>query len=252
MSRRPAGLGLLLALAACATPTVAEPPPVATFSIAAWDPEAKEYGVAVASRFLAVGHVVPWVAADAGAIATQAWANTSFGPKGLALLRAGKPATDVLAELLAADPQAARRQVGIVDAKGGVAAHTGDGCMAWAGHRTGEGFACQGNILAGPQVVEAMAAAFPKARGDLADRLLAALAAGDRAGGDSRGRQSAALYVARAEGGYSGFNDRLIDLRVDDHADPVTELARLNRLHRAARGISGVRRPADTPPPTPK
>ena len=245
MNRRLTGLGLLPALAACAAPPAAGPPPVATFSIAAWDPEAKEYGVAVASRFLAVGAVVPWVAADAGAVATQAWANTSFGPKGLALLRAGKPAADALAELLAADSDSARRQVGIVDARGGVAAHTGSGCMAWAGHRTGEGFTCQGNILTGPQVVEAMAAAFGKARGDLADRLIAALAAGDRAGGDSRGRQSAALYVARAEGGYSGFNDRLVDLRVDDHPDPVGELGRLNRLHRAARGISGVRRKGD-------
>ena len=224
-------------------------PPVATFSIVAVNTASGEMGVAVASKFLAVGAVVPWARAGVGAIATQAWANTTFGPKGLELLAAGKSAKEALAALLASDPRAARRQVGLVDAKGRAAAHTGTGCFDWAGHRIGDGYTCQGNILTGRSVVDAMSAAFEQAPGDLADRLLAALAAGDAAGGDSRGRQSAAVYVVRPRGGYGGFNDVLVDLRVDDRANPVKELLRLNKLHRRARGISGVRRPPTTPPP---
>jgi uncharacterized Ntn-hydrolase superfamily protein len=186
----------------------------------------------VASKFLAVGSVVPWVRAGVGAIATQALANLAYGPDGLALLERGRPAEDALDELLAGDEQREHRQVGLVDAQGGAAAHTGAACMDWAGHVVGPGFAAQGNILAGAQVVQAIADTFTQAQGELAERLLAALQAGDTAGGDRRGRQAAALYVARAGGSYGGVLDRYIDLRVDDHADPVPELARLLRLHR--------------------
>ena len=205
---------------------------VATFSIVARDPQNGDLGVAVASKFLAVGAVVPWARAGAGAIATQALANIAYGPDGLALLERGRSAQEVLDELLAADEQRDHRQVGVVDARGGSAAHTGKECLAWAGHLVGAGFTVQGNILAGAQVIQAMAAAFVQAPGELAERLLAALRAGDEAGGDRRGRQSAALYVARAGGSYGGLLDRYIDLRVDDHTSPVPELARLLRLHR--------------------
>lgn len=203
-----------------------------TFSIVARDPANGDLGVAVASKFLAVGSVVPWARAGAGAVATQALANISYGPRGLELLAAGAPAEQALAALLADDNQREHRQVGLVDARGGAAAHTGTACMDWAGHVVGAGFTVQGNILTGPQVVESIAAAFRAATGELAERLLAALYAGDRAGGDARGRQSAALYVARAGGSYGGLLDRYIDLRVDDHLDPVPELARLLGLHR--------------------
>ncbi|MFN8504481.1 DUF1028 domain-containing protein [Kouleothrix sp.] len=207
-------------------------PIVATFSIAAHDPRNGDLGVAVASKFLSVGSVVPWAQAGAGAVATQAMANISYGPRGLALLAAGQPADAALAALLADDADREHRQAGLVDARGHAAAHTGAACMDWAGHVVGAGFAAQGNILAGPHVVDAIVAAFGAAEGELADRLLAALAAGDAAGGDRRGRQSAALYVARAGGSYGGLLDRYIDLRVDDHPAPVGELGRLLRLHR--------------------
>jgi uncharacterized Ntn-hydrolase superfamily protein len=205
---------------------------VATFSIVARDPENGDLGVAVASKFLAVGAVVPWARAGAGAVATQALANIGYGPRGLAFLAAGRPAAEALAALLADDEQREHRQVGVVDDRGGAAAHTGSACMDWAGHIVGAGFAAQGNILAGANVVEVLAQAFSAAQGPLAERLLAALAAGDQAGGDRRGRQSAALYVARTGGSYGGLLDRYIDLRVDDHPAPVPELARLLRLHR--------------------
>jgi uncharacterized Ntn-hydrolase superfamily protein len=201
--------------------------PVATFSIAATNPAAGDWGVAVASKFPAVGAVVPWARAGVGAVATQAWANVAFGPEGLGLLAAGTTAERALQELVAGDDGRDRRQVGLVDAAGVGATYTGSGCTAWAGGITGDGFACQGNILAGPEVVEEMAAGFVAAKGDLVDRLLAALEAGDAAGGDRRGRQSAALLVARDGGGYDGRNDRYIDLRVDDHAEPVQELLRI-------------------------
>jgi uncharacterized Ntn-hydrolase superfamily protein len=203
-----------------------------TFSIVARDPRNGDLGIAVASKFLAVGAVVPWAQAGAGALATQASANLAYGPGGLALMAAGTPAEAALAELLAGDPGRDHRQAGLVDARGGAAAHTGAACFEWAGHVVGEGFAVQGNILAGPQVVQAIAQAFLAADGELAERLLAGLQAGDAAGGDRRGRQSAALYVARAGGSYGGALDRYIDLRVDDHPAPVGELARLLRLHR--------------------
>lgn len=205
---------------------------VATFSIAARDPANGDLGVAVASKFLAVGAVVPWAQAGVGAVATQALANVGYGPRGLALLAEGLSAEETLRALLADDPQREQRQIGLVDERGSAAAHTGSECMDWAGHIVGEGFAAQGNILAGGHVVEAIAAAFTPARGELAERLLAALGAGDAAGGDRRGRQSAALYVARAGGSYGGYTDRYVDLRVDDHAAPVAELERLLRLHR--------------------
>jgi uncharacterized Ntn-hydrolase superfamily protein len=209
-----------------------------TFSIVAIDREAGDAGVAVASKFLAVGAYVPWVAADAGAVANQSYTNLAFGPDGLALMRGGLAAPAALGRLVAGDRDARLRQVGIVDRQGGAASHTGEGCHGWAGHRIGEGFACQGNLLAGPQVVAAMAEAFAAARGSLAARLLAALAAGDAAGGDRRGRQSAALKVARAGAGYLGGNDVLVDLRVDDGPDPVAELGRLHGLQQLYFGRS--------------
>ncbi len=205
---------------------------VATFSIVAADPAAGEFGVAVASKFLAVGAVVPWAQAGVGAVATQSYANVSFGPRGLELMASGLSASEALERLLADDPQRELRQVGLVDARGQAATFTGSGCHPWAGGRTGPGYAAQGNILTGPDVVDAMANVFESTEGPLAVRLLAALAAGDRAGGDRRGRQSAALLVVKPGGGYGGYTDRYIDLRVDDHTDPVTELERLYRIWR--------------------
>lgn len=202
-----------------------------TFSIVARDTRARQLGVAVASKFLAVGAVVPWLEAEVGAIATQALANTRYGPDGLALLREGATAGDALDSLLAGDAGRDDRQAGIVDARGRAATHTGHSCMAWAGGRTGLGYAAQGNILTGPGVVDAMAESFESSSGALADRLLLALAAGDAAGGDRRGRQSAALAVVQPEGGYGGNDNSLVDLRVDDHLDPVGELRRLHDIH---------------------
>lgn len=202
-----------------------------TFSIAAYDPEEGAWGVAVASKFLAVGAMVPWVRAGAGAVATQSYAKISFGPDGLGMMASGMSAEETLQRLLEADPGQATRQVGIVDADGRAAAHTGVKCNDWAGHRIGVGFCCQGNILTGPEVLEAMATAYMSAEGEFADRLMAALLAGDRAGGDRRGRQGAALYVAKMDGGYGGDNDRYIDLRVDDDPDPVARLEGLLTLH---------------------
>lgn len=205
---------------------------VSTFSIVGFDPNTKELGIAVQSKFLAVGAVVPWAKAKVGAIATQSWANTSYGPNGLAMLEEGKTAEEVLNALIANDPDRELRQVGIVDANGNAAAYTGNQCHNWAGHITGPYFAAQGNILVSKETVEAMADTFQSSKGDLAERLLAALAAGGRAGGDSRGEQSAALYIVKEQGGYGGFNDRYIDLRVDDHKTPIQELERIYQLHR--------------------
>ena len=205
---------------------------IATFSIVARDPGNGDLGVAVQSKFLAVGAVVPWVRADAGAIATQALANIRYGPEGLRMLADGAPAAEVLSRLVEADDERDHRQVGIVDNSGRAAAHTGSACFPWAGHAIGDGFTCQGNILAGAEVVGAMAERFEQSDGEVAERLVAALDAGQSAGGDRRGRQSAALYVARAGGSYGGLLDRYIDLRVDDHPEPIHELSRLLRLHR--------------------
>ncbi|MCX2728088.1 DUF1028 domain-containing protein [Thermomicrobium sp. 4228-Ro] len=203
-----------------------------TFSIVAVDLATGELGVAVASKFLAVGAVVPWARAGVGAVATQSYANVSYGPTGLELMAAGYSAGETLARLLADDPERELRQVGIVDARGGTATFTGSACHAWAGGRTGPGYAVQGNILTGPEVVDAMVRAFEMTEGPLAARLLAALAAGDAAGGDRRGKQSAALLVVKERGGYGGYTDRFIDLRVDDHPEPVAELQRLYGIWR--------------------
>lgn len=206
-----------------------------TFSIVAWDPApaaGREWGVAVASKFLAAGSIVPWARAGVGAVATQALANPRYGPDGLDLLAAGTKAQAVVDTLIGADEQRQHRQVGVVDAGGRAATYTGPECLDWAGGTSGEGYCCQGNILTGPEVISQMAASFEAAAGDLATRLLEALAAGDRAGGDRRGRQSAALLVVREGGGYLGGSDVAVDLRVDDHPDPVGELRRLFDLHR--------------------
>jgi uncharacterized Ntn-hydrolase superfamily protein len=203
-----------------------------TFSIVARDLQAGELGIAVQSKFLAVGAVVPWARAGVGAIATQAWANTSYGPHGLDLLASGLSAAETLAQLTGADEGRADRQVGIVAIKGEPATYTGSQCYPWAGGRVGEHYACQGNILVGEDTVLAMAQTFEQATGPLCDRLVAALAAGQAAGGDSRGQQSAALLVVREGGGYSGFNDRFIDLRVDDYPQPIDELHRILQLHK--------------------
>jgi uncharacterized Ntn-hydrolase superfamily protein len=212
--------------------------PVATFSIVAADVASGELGIAVASKFLACGAVVPWASAGAGAVATQSYSNTAFGPDGIRLMRDGLSAEQALANLIAGDPGRDLRQVGLADARGGAAAHTGPGCHGWAGHHVGRGFTCQGNILVSSETVAAMARTFEASDGALADRLLKALGAGEAAGGDRRGRQAAALYVVRANGGYGGMNDVLVDLRVDDHSDPMTELRRLAGLHRLYFGSS--------------
>ncbi len=203
-----------------------------TFSIVACDLKEKTWGVAVASKFPAVGSVVPWAQADAGAVATQSFSNASFGPRGLQMMDGGISAENTLAKLLMDDPDRELRQVGLVDAKGRAATFTGSGCFPWAGGVIGKGYAIQGNILANAKVVPAMEKKFLSTKGDLPSRLYAALLAGDRAGGDKRGRQSAAIYVAKPNGGYGGFIDRWIDYRVDDHEDPVPRLGELIQLHR--------------------
>ncbi len=203
-----------------------------TFSIVARDPQAGESGIAVQSKFLAVGAVVPWAKAGVGAIATQSWANTSYGPRGLELLASGLSAQETLAQLIGEDDGRTSRQVGIVGVEGQPATFTGDQCFPWAGGQVGEHYTCQGNILVGEDTVLAMARTFEQTTGRLCDRLVAALAAGQAAGGDSRGQQSAALLVVRQGGGYGGFNDRFIDLRVDDHPQPINELQRILQLHK--------------------
>ena len=215
---------------------------VATFSIVGFDPATGDLGIAVESRFFAVGSVVPWARAGVGAIATQSYANTTFGPKGLDLLGRGKSAQEALDALVREDPDADRRQAGIVDSQGRPATFTGAKCNPWAGGRTGKYFTVQGNILTGKEVVEAMAATFEGTAGiSLADRLVKSLAAGQAAGGDSRGQQSAALLVVRAKGGYGGYNDRYIDLRVDDHPKPIEELSRLLEIHHTTNAYSDAR-----------
>lgn len=205
-----------------------------TFSIVAHDRhvDPPEWGVAVASKFLAVGSVVSWARAGVGAVATQALANIGYGPNGLELLSEGRSAEEAVELLTQADEDRDHRQLGIVDATGRAATFTGSRCFDWAGGRAGRGYCCQGNILASGGVIDEMAAAFEAADGELSDRLLAALAAGDAAGGDRRGRQSAAILVVREGGGYGGGTDKSVDLRVDDHADPVPELRRLFHIHR--------------------
>ena len=205
-----------------------------TFSIAAYDANRKEWGVAVQSKFLAVGAVVPWARASAGAVATQAYANMAYGPDGLDLMERGLSADQAILQLTGEDEGRDQRQVGMVDRSGQAASFTGKGCYAWAGHIVGEGFACQGNILI-PGTVEAIASRFEQARqegtGELADWLVSALADGQAAGGDKRGRQSAAVLVVRENGGYGGNNDRYLDLRVDDDTEPIIKLQKLVELH---------------------
>jgi uncharacterized Ntn-hydrolase superfamily protein len=202
-----------------------------TFSIVACDLEEGAWGVAVASKFPAVGAVVPWAQAQAGAVATQSFANTSFGPRGLALMAMGLSAQETLERLLEDDPGKELRQVGLVDAKGGAATFSGTGCLDWAGGISGKGFAIQGNILASREVVPRMQEAFLKTVGNLPARLYAALLAGDRAGGDNRGRQSAAIYVVKPKAGYGGYLDHWLDYRVDDHENPVVRLGELLEMH---------------------
>jgi len=202
--------------------------------------------VAVQSKFFGVGSVVPWARAGAGAVATQAFANVRYGPAGLLRMSKGQSAPDVVKVLTSIDEGRARRQVGIVDAQGRAAAFTGERCFAWAGHHVGEGYCAQGNILAGAEVIDAMADAFEKARaagGELADWLLAALVAGQAAGGDRRGQQSAALLVVREGYGYGGGNDRFVDLRVEDHEKPIEELGRLLELHKKFFAQAHARKP---------
>ncbi len=187
--------------------------------------------MAVASKFLAVGSVTPWARAGSGAVATQAFANTTFGPRGLILMEKGQTAAEALEVLIAEDDGRAHRQVGLVDSIGASAAHTGEGCKPWAGSISEAGFTIQGNLLTGPGVIEAMATAFERCKARLPEKLYAALLAGERAGGDKRGRQSAAILTVRAGGGYGGFNDRWIDYRVDNAHNPVEALGELLQLH---------------------
>jgi uncharacterized Ntn-hydrolase superfamily protein len=204
-------------------------PPITTFSIVAYDSQRREWGVAVQSKFLACAAVVSWAKAGAGAVATQSYANLDYGPDGLCLMAEGVAAAEVIELLTRDDPDRGLRQVGLVDRQGQAAAFTGVDCYDWAGHYVGDGFACQGNILL-PGTVEAMAAAFTKARrgpGELADWLVTALAAGQAAGGDKRGRQAAGVLVVRENGGYGGRTDRYLDLRVDDDPEPIAKLQKL-------------------------
>jgi uncharacterized Ntn-hydrolase superfamily protein len=208
-----------------------------TYSIAACDLEAGQWGVATQSKFLAVGSVVPWAAPGVGAIATQAYANPRYGPNGLTLLREGLDASSVIERLTAADDGRDHRQLGIVDSKGKAATYTGSECMDWAGGVTGPCFAAQGNILVSAETVDALAATFAATEGTpLAERLIACLASAQAAGGDRRGQQSAALLVVEADGGYAALSDVLVDLRVDDHPAPVAELNRLYSIHNALFG----------------
>lgn len=202
-----------------------------TFSIVGYDPETKELGVAVASKFLSVGAVVPFAKAGVGAIATQSWANLDYGKHGLELLEQGLSPQAVLEELIRNDDKSGSRQVGIIDANGQSVTFSGEDCFDWAGGSVGLNFAAQGNILVDQHTVEAMESTFLQTQGSLAERLTAALLAGDAAGGDSRGKQSAALLIVKENGSYGGYNDRYIDLRVDDHEEPVQELKRLLKLH---------------------
>jgi uncharacterized Ntn-hydrolase superfamily protein len=236
-----AAISLLFILVASAVANGQEPSPAIadpqlhTFSIVGFDPATGDLGIAVASKFLGVGSVVPYAKAGVGAVATQSNANPNYGPDGLKLLESGKSAQETVDALTGPDERRLSRQVGVVDAKGNAATFTGERSGTWAGGITGEYFAAQGNLLAGEEVVEKMGAAFTEARKaegtELADWLLAALKAGDDVGGDKRGKQSAAVMVARAGAGYNG-NDRYIDLRVEDHAEPIPELKRILEVHK--------------------
>jgi uncharacterized Ntn-hydrolase superfamily protein len=218
-----------------AVPSVDEEHIIATFSVVAFDPETQELGIAVQSKFLGAGAVVPWAKAGVGAIATQAAANTSYGPRGLELLERGLTAQETVDVLIRSDPGKDRRQLGIVDAQGRPATFTGEGCNDYAGGIARGNICVQGNILAGEGVVTEMARAFEETKGDLGDTLIAALEAGQEAGGDSRGRQSAGLLIVKEGGGY-GVIDRFRDIRVYDHQTPIQELKRNYDLHRRTFG----------------
>lgn len=208
-------------------------PPISTFSIVAYDPAREEWGVAVQSKFMAAAAVVSWARAAAGAVATQSYANLAYGPDGLDLMSGGTTADETVVILTKADPDRHQRQLGVVDRNGQAAAFTGEGCHDWAGHIVGQGFSCQGNILI-PGTIESMVSKFEEVRtgyGELADWLVAALAAGQDAGGDSRGRQAAGVLVVRKNGGYGGKTDRYLDLRVDDDPQPIKKLQDLVEMH---------------------
>ena len=211
-------------------------PIVATYSIAACDLEAGQWGVATQSKFLGVGSVVPWAVPGVGAIATQAYANPRYGPDGLELLREGLSADEAIERLTSADDGRNHRQLGIVDAQGRSASYTGAECMDWAGGRTGDGYAAQGNILVSAETVDAIAETFEGSNGALAERLLDCLDAAQAAGGDRRGQQSAALLVVEKDGGYAGLSDEVVDLRVDEHERPLEELRRIYVMHQAIFG----------------
>jgi len=218
---------ILSSLSAQDKPLLSGDSNISTFSIVAADPETGELGVAVASRFFSVGSVVPWAKADIGAVATQSFANTTFGWRGIDLMEKGATPEEIIKILLRNDEDPERRQVGIVSADGRSATYTGAKCLPWAGGRHGKNYAVQGNILAGEAVVAAMEKTFLETKGTLADRIYAALLAGDEQGGDARGKQSAALIIVKDKAGYGGYTDRAIDIRVDDHAEPFKELGRL-------------------------
>lgn len=206
--------------------------PISTFSIVARDQSTGEIGIAVQSKFIAVGSVVPYASAEFGAIASQAWGNVRYGPIGIKLLSQGKTPKEVVELMTNADPLRNSRQLAVIGLEGNASNYTGTECHDWAGAKIGQHFSVQGNILAGPQVIEAMAANFNKSIGCLSERLIKALKAGQEAGGDRRGMQSAALLVVRKNWGYGGLNDRFRDLRVDDHPRPIEELNRIYKIHR--------------------
>jgi uncharacterized Ntn-hydrolase superfamily protein len=212
---------------------------VATYSIVACDLEAEQWGVAVQSKFLAVGSVVPWAEPHVGAIATQSYSNPRYGPDGLALLREGRTAEEVVAALTSADEGRAERQVGVVDGHGGAATFTGEACHEWAGGRTGDRYAAQGNILVSSATVDALAATFESnVHLELVERLIECLAAAQAAGGDRRGQQSASLLIVQKDAGYAKLTDTVVDLRVDDHERPIAELRRLFSLHQELFGAT--------------
>ena len=218
---------------------MARSPVVATYSIVACDRDAGQWGVAVQSKFLAVGSVVPWAEPQVGAIATQSYANPRYGPDGLALLREGRSAEETIAALTEADGDRALRQVGVVDGEGRAATFTGDECHDWAGGRTGHCYAAQGNILVSEATVEALAVTFEQnSHLELAERLLECLAAAQAAGGDKRGQQSASVLVVEKDAGYAKLSDTVVDLRVDDHERPIAELRRIFRLHSEIFGVT--------------
>jgi uncharacterized Ntn-hydrolase superfamily protein len=214
-------------------------PLVATYSIVGCDLEARQWGVAVQSKFLAVGALCPFAEAEVGAVATQSYVNPRYGPDGLALLREGLSAEETVERLTSADEGRTQRQLGVVDSEGRAATYTGEKCFDWAGGRTGEGFAAQGNILVGAETVDALAGTFESnADIPLVERLIECLAAAQAAGGDRRGQQSAALIVVQKDAGYAGRSDTLVDLRVDDHERPIEELRRIYGIHRRLFGVT--------------